>query len=92
MVKLLDFWAIWCFPCKTMVPVIDELERELAGKVEIVKINVDEKPEEAQKYGVMSIPTYIILKDDEKSPTGFKEVGRKIGVTVKQELLELLQS
>ena len=68
-----------------MAPIIEELEKELAGKAEIIKINVDEKPEEAQKYGVMSIPTYIVLKDD-------KEVGRKIGVISKTDLLTLLQS
>lgn len=85
MVKLLDFWAVWCGPCKIMNPIIEELEKELAGKVEVVKINVDEKPEEAQKYGVMSIPTYIVLKDG-------KEAGRKIGVTSKADLLKLLQS
>jgi len=84
-VKLLDYWAAWCAPCKIMAPIIEELEKELAGKAEIIKINVDEKPEEAQKYGVMSIPTYIVLKDD-------KEVGRKIGVISKTDLLTLLQS
>lgn len=83
-VKLLDLWALWCGPCRVMKPIIEELEKELAGKVEVVKINVDEKPEEASKYGVMSIPTYIVLKDG-------KEVGRKIGVTSKQDLLKLLQ-
>lgn len=82
-IQLLDFWAQWCFPCKTMEPIITELEKELEDKAEIVKINVDEKPEEASKYGVMSIPTYIILKDG-------KEVGRKIGVTSKADLLKLL--
>lgn len=92
MVKLLDMWASWCQPCHIMNPVIDEIEKELAGKIEVIRINVDEKPDEAQKYGIMSIPTYIIIKDDEKSPTGFKEVARKIGVTAKQELLELLIS
>lgn len=83
MIKLLDFWAPWCSPCKIMNPIIDEIEKELDGKVEVVRINVDENSAEAQKYGVMSIPTYIVLKDD-------KEVGRKIGVTSKADLLQLL--
>lgn len=84
MVKLLDYWAIWCGPCRTMEPVIEEIEKELGDKMELIKINVDEKPEEASKYGVMSIPTYIVFKDD-------KEVGRKIGITSKADLLQLLK-
>lgn len=84
-VKLLDFWAEWCGPCRIMNPILEELEKELKGKIEVEKINVDEKPEVSEKYGVMSIPTYIIEKDGQ-------EVGRKIGVTAKQELLKLLQS
>jgi len=66
-----------------MNPIIEELEKELVGKMEIEKINVDENPAKASEYGVMSIPTYIVLKDG-------KEVGRKIGITSKQDLLELL--
>lgn len=85
MTKLLDFWASWCGPCKVMEPIIEELEKELAGKVEIEKINVDENQAKAQQYGVMSIPTYVILKDE-------KEVGRKIGVTAKTDLIKLLTS
>lgn len=84
MMKLLDFWAPWCAPCKMMEPIVEELEKELAGKIEIEKINVDEDSPKASEYGVMSIPTYIVLKDG-------KEVGRKIGVTSKEDLLELLK-
>lgn len=84
MVKLLDFWAPWCGPCHVMAPVLEEIKKELAGKAEIEEINVDEKPEEASKFGVMSIPTYIIEKDGQ-------EMGRKIGVTSKADLLQLLQ-
>lgn len=82
-VKLLDFWATWCGPCKFMEPIIDELEKELAGKVEIEKINVDEKQDMAAKFGVMSIPTYVVMKDD-------KEVERIIGATSKENLLKSL--
>ena len=82
-VKLLDFWASWCGPCKMMEPVIEELEKEFVGKVEFVKINVDESSEQAQKYGVMSIPTYVVEKDGQ-------EIGRKIGFTQKPEMVKLL--
>lgn len=67
-----------------MEPILEELEKEFKDKVEIVKINVDEDPVQAQKYGVMSIPTYLVLKDD-------KEVNRRIGFTPKQEIVKLLQ-
>ncbi len=84
-VQLFDYWAIWCGPCKIMDPVVEEIEKELAGKMEIVKVNVDEKPEEASKNGVMGIPTFIVLKDGQ-------EVGRKTGVTSKADLLALINS
>ncbi|MDO8498471.1 MAG: thioredoxin [bacterium] len=85
MTKLLDFWASWCNPCQMMKPVIEELKKELDGKLEIEEINVDENSAEAAKYGVMSIPTYVVLKDG-------KEVGRKVGMTAKAELLKLINS
>lgn len=85
MTKILDFWAPWCGPCQAMKPVMEDVEKELKGKVEVVKINVDEQPEESSKYGVMSIPTVIVLKDE-------KEVGRKVGATSKEELLKLVSS
>lgn len=83
MTKLLDFWASWCGPCKIMNPIIDEIEKELAGKIEVERINVDEQGAVAEKFGVMSIPTYIIVKED-------KEIGRRIGITAKAELVKLL--
>lgn len=82
-VKLIDFWAPWCSPCKMMNPVLEELEKELEGKVEFEKVNVDEKPFEAAQFGVMSIPTFVVLKDGQ-------EVGRRIGVVSKAELLKLV--
>ncbi len=82
-IKLLDFWAVWCFPCKRMDPILEELEEEFKGKVEIEKINVDEDPKKAAEYGVMSIPTYVVVKDG-------KEVARRIGFTPKHEMQKLL--
>lgn len=83
MIKVLDFWAEWCGPCKFMEPIIDELEKELANKVQFEKINVDENQEKAAQFQVMSIPTYIILKDD-------KELERLIGATTKDNFKKML--
>lgn len=85
MLKLLDFWAEWCGPCKFMEPILDELEKELAGKVTIEKINVDENQETASKFQVMSIPTYVVVKDD-------REVERIIGATSKDNLLKAIKA
>ena len=76
-IQFVDFYADWCGPCVAMKPVLEELEKELADEVEIKKIDVDEKQDEASKYGVMSIPTYLILEDG-------KEVDRFVGVTSKE--------
>ena len=76
-VQFVDFYADWCGPCVAMNPVIEELEKEVGNEVEIKKIDVDQNQEEASKYGVMSIPTYLILKDGE-------EVERFVGVTSKE--------
>ena len=85
MVELLDFYADWCGPCVVMKPVLEELEKEMADTVKITKIDVDQKQEEASKYGVMSIPTYVILKDG-------KEVDRFIGATSKQNVVSKLNT
>lgn len=84
-ITLIDFWAPWCGPCKIMDPIIDELEKEMGEKLQVERVNVDEDLEKSSKFGVMSIPTYVIIKEG-------KEVGRKIGVTPKSELAKLLQS
>lgn len=84
MLKLLDFWAEWCGPCKFMEPILKEIKKELAGKAEIEEINVDEKQDIAAKYQVMSIPTYVIEKDGQ-------EVDRIIGATSKDNLLAAIE-
>jgi thioredoxin 1 len=62
---VVDFWAEWCGPCKMIAPVLDEISGALGSKVKIVKLNVDESPATAQKYGIMSIPTLLIFKNGE---------------------------
>ena len=62
--KLLDFWADWCSPCKLMNPIIDEIENDYQN-VEVVRINADENKDMVQKYKIMTVPTYILIKDEE---------------------------
>ena len=62
---VVDFWAEWCGPCKMIAPALDEISNELNGKVKIAKLNIDENPELAAKFGVRSIPTLMIFKDGE---------------------------
>lgn len=62
---LVDFWAPWCGPCRALAPVIDELSEEYAGKVKVVKMNVDENPITPTKYGVRAIPTLVLIKNGE---------------------------
>ena len=79
---LIDFYADWCGPCNAMAPVIEELAKELEGKVKVGKINVDENPDIAVEYNVMSIPTLIVFKNG-------KEEKRLVGLRNKEELINL---
>ena len=60
---MVDFWAPWCGPCKALNPIIEKVEAEIGGKAKIVKVNIDESPEIASKYSIMSIPTLLFFKD-----------------------------
>ncbi len=62
---LVDFWAEWCGPCKMVAPVLDQIADERSGELRVVKVNIDEEPDLAQRYGVMSIPTIVLFKDGE---------------------------
>lgn len=66
---LVDFWATWCNPCKMMHPVLEKLDEELNGDVKIGKINIDNDPELASKFGVMSIPTFMVFENGELKNT-----------------------
>ena len=76
---VVDFWAEWCGPCRMIAPALEEIAGSLNGKVKIVKLNVDENPQTASKYGVMSIPTLMIFKNGEMA-------SRQVGAAPKQKL------
>lgn len=78
---LVDFWATWCGPCKMIAPVLEEVAKEKDGSLKIAKLDVDENPQTAQKFGVMSIPTMLVFK-------GGQEVNRLVGYMPKNQLLQ----
>jgi thioredoxin 1 len=76
---VVDFWAEWCGPCRMIGPSLEDISNEKAGKVKVVKLNVDENPETAEKFGVRSIPTLMIFKDG-------KLAAQKVGAASKGDL------
>lgn len=80
---LVDFFAEWCGPCKMLSPVIDEIANEQTA-LKVCKVNVDNEPELASKYGVMSIPTLVVIKNGE-------EVNKSVGLVSKEEILALVK-
>ncbi|NLQ19005.1 thioredoxin TrxA [Marinomonas sp. M1K-6] len=82
---IVDFWAPWCGPCKMIAPVLEDVAAEFAGKVKVVKLNVDENQETAPKYNVRGIPTLLVIK-------GGEVVATKVGAVSKSQLVEFVSS
>jgi thioredoxin 1 len=85
MIKLIDFYADWCGPCKAMAPIFEEIETEYADKVTFEKVDVESDNDLAAQFGIMSIPTFVILKND-------KEIDRKLGAMPKDMLKSWIDS
>lgn len=80
---IVDFWAPWCGPCKMIAPVLEDIAAEYAGKVKVVKLNVDDNQDTAPKYNVRGIPTLLIIK-------GGEVVATKVGAVSKSQLVEFV--
>lgn len=81
---LVDFWAEWCGPCRALAPKLEEIATELSGKLNVVKVNVDENPSAPARYGVRGIPTLILFKDG-------KEVEQIVGNHPKENIVSLIR-
>ncbi|MGO3742788.1 thioredoxin TrxA [Kerstersia sp.] len=82
---LVDYWAAWCGPCKMIAPILEDVARDFAGRLTIAKLNVDDNPESAAKYGIRGIPTLMLFKDGQA-------VATKVGAVSKAQLTAFLES
>ncbi len=82
---LVDFWAEWCGPCKMISPALEEIAKEMDGRVQIAKLNIDDNPVTPQKYGVRGIPTLMLFRDGQVAAT-------KVGAAPKNQLQEWVES
>jgi len=80
---LIDFWASWCAPCRMLSPIIDKVADEAGDRAKVCKINVDDNPELAQRFDIMSIPTLIVMKNG-------KLAGTSMGIMPKEEILKMI--
>lgn len=80
---LVDFWAPWCGPCKMIAPVLEEIDSEIGDKLKIAKVNVDENPDTSGRFGIMSIPTLMVVKDGQVAE-------KLVGLQPKEQLMEAL--
>lgn len=79
---LIDFWATWCGPCKLMMPIVEEIANENVGKIKVCKVDIDKEGDLASQFGVMSIPTFVAIKNG-------NVVGTSVGVQDKSEILKM---
>jgi thioredoxin 1 len=82
---LVDFWAEWCMPCRMVAPVLEEISLEYQGKVKVAKVNVDQEPDLASAYNIISIPTLLLFKNGEA-------VKQKVGAAPKAAIVDLFKS
>ena len=82
---LVDFWAEWCGPCKMLIPTLEEIAKDFAGKIKVAKLNVDENPQTSTSYNIRGIPTLIIFKNGKVTST-------KVGAATKAQLTDFINA